>query len=572
MADVEGMGSPVASKARRLADSVHLVLIDADPAARTRLAGWLTARGVEVHASDDVASAIEALRRQGADAIVLATPLGNADWIAATAALTEGEFAPALVVIDGTGQASELLRILPRDRAPGVVLPRGVAPATVLVALAALLDARSRAALPPPSLAELLVGMRSLGETGVLELRSEGIATRILLRDGQPVFAEGGTLRETLGRLLLRRGALSESAYVRVIERMTERLIENEATRMGEVLVELRLLTAQEVFEALSEQVREKILACFRWERFEHHFEPRDVLPDDVLAYRCPPVEALVLAGMRAHYDAARVDALLAPVADTRPRLRSVVEAMAASFHATPAEQRVLRSLDGRHTIAALRESSPLGALATGHLLAALWVADAIELVRAAPVSRAPERVPVVAPPSQPQPQRKAEPSGTPSPSPLARLRHKLARPKPPPPTSKNARTNALEAERLFRQGLRLLEQPALPGAQRAFAHACELRPDEPEYVMLAAWVETQLAKDVAARTAARERAAAHARQLLKHDPDSVRAHAIAGQIAIMTGDVDTAERHLRHALRLDPADRDALRGLRALDRRRSER
>ena len=412
------------------------------------------------------------------------------------------------------------------------------------------------------------MGTCSLGETGVLELRSEGIATRILLRDGQRSRGGWHVARDPRPAAAAPRWRLSESAYVRVIERMTERLIENEATRMGEVLVELRLLTAQEVFEALSEQVREKILACFRWEQFEHHFEPRHVLPDDVLAYRCPPVEALVLAGMRAHDDAARVDALLATVADTRPRLRSVVEAMAAGFHATPAEQRVLRSLDGRHTIAALRESSPLGALATGHLLAALWVADAIELVRAAPVSRAPERAPVVAP----QPQRKAEPSGTPSPSPLARLRHKLARPKPPPPTSKNARTNALEAERLFRQGLRLLEQPALPGAQRAFAHACELRPDEPEYGMLAAWVETQLAKDVAARTAARERAAAHARQLLKHDPDSVRAHAIAGQISTMTGDVDTAERHLRHALRLDPADRDALRGLRALDRRRSER
>lgn len=567
------MVSPVVKRERHLADSVQLVLIDADPAARARLSGWLTARGLQVRASDDVPPAIEALRRQGADAVVLATPLGNADWVAATAALTEGEFAPAVLVIDGTGQASELLRLLPRDRAPGVVLPRSAPPAAVLVALGELLGGRSRAALPEPSLAELLVGMQALGETGVLELRAEGIATRILLREGQPVFAEGGTLRETLGRLLLRRGALSEAAYIRVIERMTERLIENEATRMGEVLVELQLLSAQEVFEALSEQVREKILACFRWERFEHHFEPRDALPDDVLAYRCPPVEALVLAGLHAHADAAHVDALLAPVADLRPRLRDASEAIAARFQSTPAEQRLLRGLDGNETIAALRARSPLGSLATGRLLAALWVADALELVSipAAVHATAPATARTSAATPPPLRPRKTETAVTPAASPLARLRRKLARPRPPP-ASTGTRTSPLEAERFFRQGLRLLEQPALPGAQRAFARACELRPEEPEYAMLAAWVETQLAKDPAARAAARERAGTHARKLLKHDPDSVRGHAIAGQIATVVGDLDTAERHLRQALRIDPADRDALRGMRALERRRAER
>jgi tetratricopeptide (TPR) repeat protein len=573
------MASPIVKPASRPADAARLVLVDADLAARARLAGWLTARGIDVRISDDVPTAVDALRRHGADAVVLATPLGNADWIAATAALTEGDFAPALIVIDATGQAGELLRILPHDRAPGVVLPRSVAPATVLVALAELLGGRARASLPAPNLAELLVGMHALGETGVLELRADDIATRILLREGQPVFAEGGTLRETLGRLLLRRGALSESDYIRVIERMTERLIENEATRMGEVLVELGLLSTQEVFEALSEQVREKILACFRWERFDHHFEPRDALPDDVLAYRCPPVEALVLAGLRAHFDASRVDALLAPVAGGRPRLRGAPDAIAARFHATPAEQRVLRELDGVRTIAALRETSPLGELATGRVLASLWIADAIELASgAATASRAPEpareRVAAPAPVVPRPPRRAAEPAhpAPPSPSPLARLRSKLARPKPQPRATPDARTAALEAERLFRQGLRLLEQPALPGAQRAFSRACALRPKEPEYALLAAWVETQLAKDPTARAAARERAAAHARQLLKQDPDSVRAHTIAGQIAITTGDLDTAERHLRHALRVDATHPDALRATRALDRRRAER
>lgn len=569
------MLSPSVNQACRSADALRLVLVDSDPAASARLAAWLIARGVDVRASDDVTGAVAILRGQGADAVVLATPLGDVDWIAATAALTEGDFSPALIVLDGTGQASELLRILPHDRAPAVVLPCSVAPAAVLVALIEVLGARGRAALPEPSLAELLVGLRALGETGALEVQAEGMTTRILIRDGQPVFAEGGTLRETLGRLLLQRGALSETDYVRVIERMTERLIESEATRMGEVLVELGLLSAQEVFEALSLQVREKILACFRWERFEHHFEARDALPEDVLAYRCPSVEALVLAGMHAHFDAARVDATLSPASQQRPRLRGKPDAIAVRFQTTPAEQRVLRDLDGSRTIDALCENSPLGAIATRRLLAALWVADAIEFVASARVSRATGSGPAAAAIVAPRPLRRvteSQPARTVASSPLARLRRKLARPQSAPHPPVDARSSALEAERLFRQGLRLLEQPALPGALRAFTQASELRAGEPEYAMLAAWVETQLAKEADVRTAARDRALAHARQLLKQDPDSLRAHAIAGQIATAVGEIDLAERHLRHALRIDPADRDALRGMRALERRRAER
>ncbi|MFS8585261.1 MAG: LysR family transcriptional regulator, partial [Acidimicrobiia bacterium] len=52
--------------------------------------------------------------------------------------------------------------------------------------------------------------------------------------------------------------------------------------------------TPAEVFEALSEQVREKIVSCFRWERFSSLFQPSDDLSEELLAYRCPPLETLL--------------------------------------------------------------------------------------------------------------------------------------------------------------------------------------------------------------------------------------------------------------------------------------
>ncbi|HET6304090.1 MAG TPA: DUF4388 domain-containing protein, partial [Myxococcota bacterium] len=75
-----------------------------------------------------------------------------------------------------------------------------------------------RPAAPPgraTAFPELLVGLHAAGETGVLEVRAAGIRTDVTLRRGSPVFAEGGQLRQTLGRLLLRRGEISEQDYVR---------------------------------------------------------------------------------------------------------------------------------------------------------------------------------------------------------------------------------------------------------------------------------------------------------------------------------------------------------------------
>ena len=514
---------------------------------------------------------------------MLVTPLGDADWIAAVAALKEGSAPPVLIVIDGTGQAEQMALSLPADRAPDAVLARSAGAADVLLEIAERLDAAAS-----PTFPELLVAMRARGESGVLEVRGGGVCTRILLRDGVPVFAEGGALRETLGRMLLRRGALTEPEYVRVIERMTERLIENEATRMGEVLVELGLLTPQDVFDALSVQVREKILACFRWTDLEHHFEPLERLPEDVLAYACPLVEALVLAGIREHFDEARIEPLLAARADTAGRLRRGVEETALRFQASPAEQRLLREIAPDRTLGALRADSSLGPHHAGQVIAALLIGRALDFA-AAPASRSPRpaqraadvrrarppRAPskIVAPQQAPvvEAARRVQPL-RPAASSLAKLKRQLARSGVPAPVpAADQRGARIEAERAFRQGIQLLEQSAAASAHKAFALACERNGDEPEYRMFEAWAQVLCLKDEDARALARAQTSSWARRVLERDRDSLRAQTILGQLAAAAGELDAAERHFRHALRAAPDDREALRGLRLVDRRRAE-
>lgn len=563
-------------------EQLRVLLIDADATARARVAAELRARDAVVFSCSDAPTALRRMCEDGADMVLLATPLGDTDWIAAVAALKGGMAPPALLVLDGTGQASELGRVLPADRAPDAVLPRSASTAELLFSIAEVIGPVGAAA---PSFPEILVALRARGDSGVLEVRAGGVCTRVLMRDGSPVFAEGGAVRETLGRMLLRRGALTEAEYIRVIERMTERLIENEATRMGEVLIELGLLTAQDVVDALSIQVREKVIRCFQLPDFEHHFELLDAPPDAGLAYACPPVEALVLAGMREHFDAARIEPLFAAHAATRARLLRGAEETALRFQATPAEQRLLREIKGERTLAELRSDSCLDTVQAAPLLAALIVTRAIDLEVPAtpahvarPLAATPARVPVP---------RTAPRSTAPAPIPtrprpanaisLSSLRRELAKSANAaipvsPARPADERSARIEAERAFRQGIQMLGQSALGGAKKAFALACERNGDEPEYRMLAAWVHVLSVKDEEARSAARTETMTWARRVLERDRDSVRAQTILGQLAIAAADLDGAERHFRHALRVAPEDRDALRGARSLERRRSER
>lgn len=552
---------------------MRVLLLEPDGAAADRLALGLGDQGASVEIFRNARSALGSLRARAVDAVVLAAPLLDADWIGVAALVKEGPEPPALIVLDGAGVAPSLARALPAERGADAVLERGAKAEAVAEALRAAvsrLDAEPAAVPDGASLPELLIALRERGESGVLEVRADGVCTRITLRAGAPVFAEGGALRETLGRMLLRRGALSEADYVRVIERMTERLMESETTRMGEVLVELGLLTPAEVFDALSAQVREKIVSCFRWERFESAFEPRDGISAELLAYPCPPLETLLLAGLRAHFGPTRLEALLAGPAARHPALAADVAELAERFQLTPAEQRFARGLDGSRTLAAVRAAAPLDAVHAAQVLAALVLTGAVRW-QGAPV--APAR-PSAPPPPPPAPAQKVAAAPAPDTTAaaarsLAQLQKKLAQASR---TALDPRAAVLEAERAFRQGLGLLQQSALPGALRAFGRACALKGDEPEYRMYEAWTEVLAARDDAARALARAKAGACAQRVLARDSDSARAHTILGQLAAAGGDVEAAERHFRSALRTAPEDRDALRGLRLLERRRAPR
>ena len=374
-------------------------------------------------------------------------------------------------------------------------------------------------------------------DAGVLEVRKEGVNTAIHLTRGRPVFAEGGSLQETLGRLLVQHGAMSEDDYVRVVARMTEGVIRQESLRMGEVLVEMGLLSPAEVSDALALQVREKIVACFQWERFDFELQVPDGDDRDWSVFQCPPLEALILFGVRAHYGPDRVSPVLDPFGDEHPVLHQSPSEVGIRHQMTASEQRLLRVIDGGHSLTEIESLSGLDRHHARQLLAALVLSRSLDFRarRAAGGERT-----AVRPKAKPARDRKR--TATPRPT----------RPAPaaPDPAEQAAR---LQAEVAFNQGIALLREQHPEDAHVAFERASSLLQNEPEYQMLEAWA-AYLKVRSNLKNSTRAAAAAHraAQQMLEVSSRSARAHRILSWLARDRGEIETAENHSGMALRLD--------------------
>jgi len=583
-----------------------------------RVLAELRARGIEARSVAEPAESMVAARSGAADIVCLPVPFPNADPVGLCAMLKEGPAPPGVLLVDEGGMAASVVGALPEDLQPDGIIEPPLDAARLLVAIGPLMGGSFHPGAAGfrtagPSLGEVLADLKQRRETGVLEVRAEGVRTDLHIQRGDPVLAEGGTIRETLGRMLLRRGALREEDYVHVIQRMTESLMEHEPLRMGEALVELGLLTPAEVQEALVAQMHEKLVACFQWERVDLEFRPVEALPQRVGAFRCAPTEALVVRGVRSHYDAARLAPLLDPHAARYPVSIGDLTELAERFQLSPAEQRFLRSLNGERTLTQLVRADDLDELHARQLLAALLMARAVELrERATPRPReaAPERVapptparvrtpgPVPssgarrkAPAPQPAPPAPAPSTAPALPPPrseattavrleprrsglrpgdvLQRLRSTLARGKPTAEAALSQKQAELTAEQHFQRGKELLRRGVPGGAVTEFERALSLRTEELEYQLYAAWASSLATNDGGGRTAARARARQISIQLTRQSKGHAKAHTILGQLLFEEGELDAAEKHFRLAVQADAGEIDAERGLRLLTMRR---
>jgi tetratricopeptide (TPR) repeat protein len=499
--------------------------------------------GIAVTRVRDAAAAEAALHEGAFDAAIVSHPLPDADVIGSCARLRQVPGAPPLILADSLDPNAQTF---PNSIRPARLVRKPLDAAKLALWIRELVEEpeeeqEERTAAPgagPLALASALLQLAWARETGVLEVSADTVRTRIFLRDGAPVSAEGGSLRETLGRMLLRRGALAEADYVRVIERMTEKVMANEHQRMGEVLVQLGLLSGQEVHQALRTQLFEKVTACFQFPDASWSFSELDALPDELEPFSLPPTEQLVYAGLRESAPPEALAAGLAPHGAVRARLARPAAALQELLQLDATALRQLEKLDGSRPLAQLaRDDEQCPAL-----LATLLLIDALELGASAPPDARAKEATRVTFAREVVGRRKGPAPAT---------------AEPPPPNPAQAR---LEAEQCYRRAQQLLATDKLAEAAKLLRKAVELEPTEPEYAMVEAWVSYVEARQ--ATRVARARATTAARRLLEADPKAQRVHTILGRLALDENDRERATREFELALLSDPEDEEAKRGL----------
>ncbi len=434
-----------------------------------------------------------------------------------------------------------------------------------------------------------LVSLRDRRETGVLEVRRADARAFLYVDRGEPVFAEHGTLGDTLGRLLLRRGTITSDQYGEIIRVMTSQLVDNEQMRFGEVAVELGYLSHEQMREALAAQVREKILTCIEWESAERVFVRGGDALEGIARFPCP-VDAIVLDALRGFHDESRVHAILEPHLDRYVAVAWESAELEQRLRLTGAERRFVRLVRGRKKLRSLL-AAPGDGDSMARLAAALVLLGAFALRDAAPPSGPASGFPRPAPlpvdreriAPEPAPRAPANPARA-----FSRLARDLrVRPPGPPVDERPAadpraarpaprkggpemgeRERGLAAELALRAGRAHMAAAAWREALEELRRARELDPTASEYGLYVQWAELQASPNDPEAEGRRVALAREAVAQRKRDPHFGFAYYVVGALRMDDGDLVKAEVALKKSIELDPQNRDAERRLRLLHMR----
>ncbi len=399
-------------------------------------------------------------------------------------------------------------------------------------------------------LVRTLLTLQSDCATGTLRVDAEGVLTVVRLRDGHPVFVEGGLPADSLGRLLVARGQLTESMLAQVEE---QRMVMQGRLRFGEVAKRLGAIEKDVLDAALREQVRAKLARCLHWERSQHAFQAEEhgieALPGEPLT-----IEPLLLTGIARHFTAQRIQDVLAPTWHEPIELRSDFLWVAERL-GLDAEDKVL--------FAEMRKAGSIGQLLCGpayrkprmsQIIVALAMTDQLRM----PELEVPdESGPFVIDLLERTPRQKSSRTPTQETGPTTVAKIDLGRRSMPPiqEVGNLPGKDKLLADSAFLQGKELLRAGEHGAAADAFREASNLRPGAREYALFAAWpayLSTGRAKKW------RDMLVELCEKTLEQDRLLAFAHHVKGQLALELNDLTTARDAFTRALELDPQDDEA--------------
>jgi DNA-binding response OmpR family regulator len=222
-------------------------------------------------------------------------------------------------------------------------------------------------------LARVLQRLYATRATGSLLLLRDSTKKIVLLAEGYPVSVRSNLLGECLGQILLEKKLITGEALTASVARM-----QREKRQQGQILVEMGALSPYNLQRALVEQLEAKLLEIFSWPDGKFMFKAEDQIPPGVTRLERPPA-ALILEGIRRHYDEARQKAVLGRYAGQFVALSADPVLRLQEMTGDPTELAFIRGLDGMRQLEAIVAGATIPTPKARLLLVALSEAGMIQ-------------------------------------------------------------------------------------------------------------------------------------------------------------------------------------------------
>jgi len=368
----------------------YVLIVEKDAELQRQIGAALQEAGYELAAETEASWAKRSIAVRQPDVVILDTRLGDGDGFALAADLRRDPDTRATPIVfiasthRGAGHRAEARRRF----APAEYLPTPLDAKSLVPHLAALTSAATPPPIvddestPPPvakgslrdpaqqrerrdversakslvadpaqaafsgtlkrtPLARLLQRIYAQRATGSLLLLRDAVKKIVMFVEGYPVSVRSNVLGECLGQILLEKRLITSDALAESVQRM-----QKEKRQQGQILIEMGALSPYNLERALVEQLEAKLFEIFAWPDGKFLFKAGDSAPGGATRLERPPA-ALILEGIRRHYDEARQKAALERHADQFFALSADPLLRLQEMTSNPTELAFIRSIDG---------------------------------------------------------------------------------------------------------------------------------------------------------------------------------------------------------------------------------
>jgi hypothetical protein len=144
---------------------------------------------------------------------------------------------------------------------------------------------------------------------GVVTASKDGLEKKIFISGGDVIFASSGDRYDSLGDYLLREGRITQEQMDQSVEIL---LMSGGEKRHGTILMDMGVLTTQNLFEIVTAQVKSIVYSMFDWVEGSVTFEVGQYKTDELIQLAIP-ARQVILEGVKSVHDARRLVAFLGP-------------------------------------------------------------------------------------------------------------------------------------------------------------------------------------------------------------------------------------------------------------------